>query len=285
MTEKCDKSAETEQNNKLEAEIGTKVTNDETVTKPKKELTATQKARIERNRQKALLLRQSRLSQQQLLGTKTTTGCSRVIDTGGGFLLEENPDVKPRKLNRVEEPAPVIAGDDSICLECDKPFQDSYLLTTYDHQVCDKCRDPEEKHSVITKTEARETYLLSEVDITKREPILKYVVRKNPHNRRWGDMKLYLRLQIEERALEVWKTPEALEEERDSREQKREIAKKKKFNKNMKKLRQEVRSSLFEVKSNVHTHVFGPEIQSETDEDIYTKTCIECDHQITFEKM
>lgn len=30
----------------------------------------------------------------------------------------------------------------------------------------------------------------------ERTPPLKFIVRKNPHNPRWGDMKLYLRLQV-----------------------------------------------------------------------------------------
>jgi len=79
----------------------------------------------------------------------------RVIDSGGGFLIEENPDVEPKKLKRVEEPAPPIEGEDSVCLECDKPFRDSYLMKTYSHCVCDTCRDPEDKHCVVTKTEAK----------------------------------------------------------------------------------------------------------------------------------
>ena len=39
-------------------------------------------------------------------------------------------------------------------------------------------------------------YLLSESDLAVREPLLKCVIRKNPRNNRWGDMKLYLRLQV-----------------------------------------------------------------------------------------
>ena len=78
----------------------------------------------------------------------------RVIDSGGGFLIEEDNSV-PVKVKRVEEPAPVISGELSLCLECDKPFLDSYLLATYDFSVCDKCRDSEEKHTVITKTQAK----------------------------------------------------------------------------------------------------------------------------------
>lgn len=57
-------------------------------------------------------------------------------------------------------------------------------------------RDNEDKHCLITKTDARNEYLLKDVDFDKREPQLKFIVRKNPHNPRWGDMKLYLKLQV-----------------------------------------------------------------------------------------
>merc|ERR1712071_353578 len=55
----------------------------------------------------------------------------------------------------------------------------------------------------------------------------------NPHNPRWGDMKLYLELQIEKRAMEVWETQEKLEEEHVLRDEKREKSKVSKFNKQL----------------------------------------------------
>lgn len=58
------------------------------------------------------------------------------------------------------------------------------------------CRDSEDKHSLITRTDAKNEYLLKDCDLDKREPLLKYISRKNPHNPRWGDMKLYLHLQV-----------------------------------------------------------------------------------------
>lgn len=58
------------------------------------------------------------------------------------------------------------------------------------------CCSDEEKHSLITKTEAMKEYLLKECDIEKREPPLKYITRKNPHNVNWGEMKLYLQIQV-----------------------------------------------------------------------------------------
>jgi DNA-repair protein complementing XP-A cells len=94
-----------------------------------------------------------------------------------------------------------------------------------------RSRDKEGKHSLITKTEAKQEYLLKDCDLDKREPALKYIVRKNPHNANWGEMKLYLHLQIEQRALEVWGSEENLLKEKEMRDVKRDEAKIKKFNK------------------------------------------------------
>ena len=70
----------------------------------------TQRARIERNRQRALLLRTSRLTshpygeasnQKKLISSKG----SRLVDTGGGFLIDE--DEQEDMFNRadiVEQP-------------------------------------------------------------------------------------------------------------------------------------------------------------------------------------
>lgn len=57
-------------------------------------------------------------------------------------------------------------------------------------------RDNEEKHKLISRTEAKQRYLLKDVDLDKREPPLRFILKKNPHNPRWGDMKLYLLLQV-----------------------------------------------------------------------------------------
>jgi len=57
-------------------------------------------------------------------------------------------------------------------------------------------RDNEDKHALITKTDAKQEYLLKDCDLDLREPPLKFIVRKNPHNSRWGDMKLYLHIQV-----------------------------------------------------------------------------------------
>jgi len=57
-------------------------------------------------------------------------------------------------------------------------------------------RDTNEKHKLITKSDAKTKYELKDVDLDKREPLLRYIVRKNPRNQQWGEMKLYLESQV-----------------------------------------------------------------------------------------
>uniref|UniRef100_A0A8C0EHF1 XPA C-terminal domain-containing protein n=1 Tax=Bubo bubo TaxID=30461 RepID=A0A8C0EHF1_BUBBB len=54
----------------------------------------------------------------------------------------------------------------------------------------------EDKHKLITRTEAKEEFLLKDCDLDKREPVLRFIAKKNRHNSRWGDMKLYLKPQV-----------------------------------------------------------------------------------------
>uniref|UniRef100_A0A669QAL8 XPA, DNA damage recognition and repair factor n=1 Tax=Phasianus colchicus TaxID=9054 RepID=A0A669QAL8_PHACC len=130
--------------------------------------------------------------------------------------------------------APVLEFDYLVCGDCGKEFMDSYLMQHFDWPTCDNCRDAEDKHKLITRTEAKEEYLLKDCDLDKREPVLRFIVKKNPHNPRWGDMKLYLRLQVIKRALEVWGNEESLQEAKEQRRDSREKMKQKKFDKKVK---------------------------------------------------
>ncbi|XP_048639070.1 DNA repair protein complementing XP-A cells [Marmota marmota marmota] len=169
------------------------------------ELPASVRASIERKRQRALMLRQARLAARPYPATAAAA-------TGG----------------------PVMEFDYVICEECGKEFMDSYLMKHFDLATCDNCRDADEKHKLITKTEAKQEYLLKDCDLEKREPALKFIVKKNPHHSQWGDMKLYLKLQIVKRSLEVWGSQEALEEAKEVRQENREKMKQKKFDKKVK---------------------------------------------------
>ena len=49
-------------------------------------------------------------------------------------------------------------------------------------------------------------------------------------------------------------------------------------------LRKAVRSSIMRSTPRSHEHSYAPEIYS-PDDDVWTKTCTECGHQISYEKM
>ncbi|EHH23944.1 DNA repair protein complementing XP-A cells isoform X1 [Macaca nemestrina] len=208
------------------------------------ELPASVRASVERKRQRALMLRQARLAARPYPATAAAaTGgmanvkaAPKIIDTGGGFILEEEEEEEHKIGKVVHQPGPVMEFDYVICEECGKEFMDSYLMNHFDLPTCDNCRDADDKHKLITKTEAKQEYLLKDCDLEKREPPLKFIVKKNPHHSQWGDMKLYLKLQIVKRSLEVWGSQEALEEAKEVRQENREKMKQKKFDKKVKEV-------------------------------------------------
>ncbi|XP_010576467.1 PREDICTED: DNA repair protein complementing XP-A cells, partial [Haliaeetus leucocephalus] len=209
----------------------------------------------------------------------------KVVDTGGGFFLEEEEEEEePGAAEKiVHPPAPVLEFDYLICGDCGKEFMDSYLMQHFDWATCDNCRDAEDKHKLITRTEAKEEYLLKDCDLDKREPVLRFIVKKNPHNSRWGDMKLYLKLQVIKRSLEVWGSEESLQKAKELRRDSREKMKQKKFDKKVKELRRAMRSSLWKKEASIHEHEYGAE--ENIDEDVYKKICTVCGHELTYEKM
>ncbi|XP_026361967.1 DNA repair protein complementing XP-A cells [Ursus americanus] len=258
---------------------------------PPAELPASVRASIERKRQRALMLRQARLAARPYPATAAAaTGgmanvkaAPKIIDTGGGFILEEEEEEQHTIGKVVHQPGPVMEFDYAVCEECGKEFMDSYLMSHFDLATCDNCRDADDKHRLITKTEAKQEYLLKDCDLEKREPALKFIVKKNPHHSQWGDMKLYLKLQIVKRSLEVWGSQEALEEAKEARQENREKMKQKKFDKKVKELRRAVRSSVWKRETVAHQHEYGPEENLE--DDMYRKTCTVCGHELTYEKM
>ncbi|XP_072319820.1 DNA repair protein complementing XP-A cells [Eucyclogobius newberryi] len=256
---------------------------------PKVELSAAMRAKIERNRQRALMLRQARLASRSLSAVEGATSAkvSKTIDSGAGFFIDEDEDAEEEQRGRsvLQQPAPVIELDYLVCDDCGKPFMDSYLSNSFDVSVCDKCRDNEEKHKLISRTESKQGYLLKDCDLDKREPPLRFILKKNPHNSQWGDMKLYLKMQVEKRSMEVWGSEEALEEAKEAREENKEVQKQKRFNKKVKELRKAVRSSMWTKDLSAHQHEYGPEEVVDPDEDMYKKTCTSCGHELTYEKM
>lgn len=179
---------------------------------------------------------------------------------------------------------PIDENREKECEECHIDFLRSYLYRNFEVPICDDCRRPNGTHELITRTDAKTKYLLKDCDLDKREPPLRYILKKNPYQSR-GDMRLYLKYQVEERALEVHGTEEGLEEEIEKREERRMIKKQKTYDKKMKSLSMQVRSSLYKRGMGKHEHEYGEPVCIDEDKDLYRKECTSCGHQWDYEEL
>ncbi|VVC86943.1 unnamed protein product [Leptidea sinapis] len=222
------------------------------------------------------------LRRQDAAGSKSLVlGGQRVLDSGGGFLVEAADESRPRP---VRDAAPVVLRDEQPrCMVCHLPFPQSYLFDTFDYSVCDQCRDDDDRHSLMTRTEAKTEFLLKDCDLDSRPPALRCVRRRNPHRARFADMRLYLRAQVERRALDVWGSREALEEEREARRRRSERAGDTAARRRLRALRMDVRSALYDRSTRAHEHALGEETH-DAERDLYCRACA-CGYVQTYEKM
>lgn len=79
---------------------------------PKLELSPAMRAKIERNRQRALMLRQARLASRSLSAVEGATAAkvSKTIDSGAGFFIEEEGDLEG------EQKIKVVVHQPGVCL-------------------------------------------------------------------------------------------------------------------------------------------------------------------------
>lgn len=198
--------------------------------------------------------------------------------------LEQDENQRAAKIAKIaEDEGTEVPLSYQTCDECQEEFADSFLYKSFAVSVCDKCKN-EENAALITKTTAREEFLLKDCDFDKREPPLRFISRKNPHKSTWAEMKLYLRSQVEARALEVYESLDKIAEQKELREDKKELAKAKKYNKNLSELRKAVRSTLYDKTTKKHEHEFG-ESTYNPDTDEYSHSCLKCEFSETYEVM
>lgn len=86
---------------------------------PQPELSAAMRAKIERNRQRALMLRQARLASRPLsaLEGATSAKISKTIDSGAGFFIEEEEDEEEERSARrvVHQPGLYMRARVCVC--------------------------------------------------------------------------------------------------------------------------------------------------------------------------
>ncbi|KAH6567418.1 hypothetical protein BASA50_011357 [Batrachochytrium salamandrivorans] len=171
------------------------------------------------------------------------------------------------------------------CAKCDSIDVDPNYEKNFGELVCRRCRDiyPDE-YSLLTKTECREDYLLTDSELKDSEKLPNWI-KANPHKSTYSNMLLYLRKQVEEFAWSKWGSPEALDAEFIRRNGEKQERKAKKFSKKLSELRAKTRTSTWthdRNKEHEHEHEYGPEEYDEID-NIYTQTCTGCGMSMEFE--
>ncbi|KAI4263292.1 MAG: hypothetical protein L6R42_001558 [Xanthoria sp. 1 TBL-2021] len=251
---------------------------------------------------------------------------SKMTDTKGGFLTAEddphnkalyapNAGDKPAHMTlkewerhqllrslRDRKEGPFEPGlsvlkreENKVCRECESLEIDWKWEDIFGCAICNTCKDKfPEKYSLLTKTEAREDYLLTDPEL-KDEELLPHLERPNPHKATFHNMMLFLRYQVEGYAFgKKWGSAEALDEEFARREKDKKRRKEDKFKSKLQELKKKTRVDAYRRsrKGGVGTGAFGDDMGNggkhthtwgravENDEGIGVKTCVDCGMEV-----
>ncbi|OJD29890.1 dna repair protein rad14 [Diplodia corticola] len=136
------------------------------------------------------------------------------------------------------------AGKRRTCRECAVSREiDFQWLDVFGVAVCAACKERHpERYSLLTKTEAREDYLLTDPEL-RDEELFPRLEKPNPRSATYHSMQLFLRCQLEEYAFSArkWGSAKALDEEFARREAEKKERKEKKFKNKLEDLKKRTR--------------------------------------------
>ncbi|KAJ1980201.1 DNA repair protein rad14 [Dimargaris verticillata] len=211
-----------------------------------------------------------------------------MVDSRGGFILpelypkglmaDELSRIKPVEKTLLEDlPIPLDRDLAPKCRECGSLDVDPLFFKIFTLTVCPACKQAHpEKYSLITKTEAKQDYLLTDEEL-RDAAILPHWEKPNPRKSTWNNMMLYVREQVELYAFKRWGGEAELDKEFERREEEKKQRKAKKFKANLRDLRNRTRTSLWQRRDfdAKHVHEYGELVENpETGET--EKTCQTC---------
>lgn len=216
------------------------------------------------------------LQRDKSLGDYIEFDLSKLHNSKGGFLIDENdPSIKgksvedmlkekQRERQRLREYAePAISLDPETrptCESCGSPevVHDPFLRV-FGIKVCRRCeREKPEMYSLLTKTEVKEDYLLTDSEL-KDEELLPHLLKANPHKATYSNMMLFCRKQVEEFAFgpAKWGSEQGLDAEFERREEEQAKKRGKKFQQGLKELRKRTRDNVWQKrKDEEHVHTW-----------------------------
>ncbi|KAK1920999.1 hydrophilic protein [Papiliotrema laurentii] len=229
------------------------------------------------------------LRRDQRLGKYFEYDLSKLHNSRGGFLTEDDDGgriktvieiarekEREKKLMREGEEPAILIDTSPRCRECNSLEIDHQFLKVFGMRVCAKCKKQfPEKYSLLTKTECKEDYLLTDPEL-KDEDLLPHLLRPNPYASTYSNMMLFLREQVEKVAWDKWGGEEGLDKEWERREQFKKRKREEKFEQGLRDLRKRTRNNQFQRRQEAeHVHEFE-DIEVATDEDGGTKTIQRC---------
>ncbi|KAJ2297224.1 DNA repair protein rad14, partial [Coemansia sp. RSA 2706] len=132
------------------------------------------------------------------------------------------------------------------CEECGTIDLDVAYLKVFKTKVCKPCIEKiPDKYSLLTKTEAKDDYLLTDGELRDRD-LFPVWEKPNPHKSTWNNMLLYLRRDLEQFAVKKWGGLEALDREFERREEEKQRRKEKKYKRSVADLRRRTRADEWE---------------------------------------
>ncbi|KAH6613260.1 XPA protein C-terminus-domain-containing protein [Chaetomium tenue] len=216
-----------------------------------------------------------------------------------------------RKLQRNKsgpfEPSLSVLADEKTrkrCRECRTVEIDFVWEEVFGCAVCNTCKEKyPEKYSLLTKTECKEDYLLTEPEL-KDDELLPHLSKPNPHKAHWHDMMLFLRYQVEDYAFkQKWGSVEALDAEFEKREVDKKRRKEAKFKEKLLDLKRKTRTDAFRRNNakagasaggggigkatkfgdaigggGKHVHEWGRTVENE--DGMTVKTCVTCNMEV-----
>ncbi|KAF8641200.1 hypothetical protein AX17_000835 [Amanita inopinata Kibby_2008] len=235
------------------------------------------------------------LKRDSRLGQYFEYDLSKMVNSKGGFLVEDGKEVdesvrrkeKMRERQRVMQNAePPIHLDPALnpkCSECQSVDIDQTFRKVFRYLVCKRCQnEKQEKYSLLTKTECKEDYLLTDAELRDQE-LMPHLLKANPHKSTYANMMLFLRCQVEDFAWKKWGSPEALDAEYERRIAEKKKKKNKKFEESLRELRKRTKEGIWQKrKDEEHKHVFSA-LQQGPD-GVGQQVCHECGFTIDVEE-
>lgn len=173
------------------------------------------------------------------------------------------------------------------CQECHINIEmDPILDDVFKLHVCKTCaRLYPNKYSLLTKTECKEDYFLTEDELSDQE-LFHRLEKPNPHSGTFARMQLFVRCEIEAFAFKKWGGEEGLDQEWERRETQKAKRKEQLYKKEVETMRLKTRAQEFTKRLREkkygklnHKHQFGEPINTYKDEDgnvMVKRRCIEC---------